>query len=299
MYSIDVRKIATRLYSTCKSLRKVSSIIGSSHSSIHRWLNHTPVQRKIRERKLGNLKVLDVMKLYIKTHPFCSVKDLQNILLETFNLKVSNELVRLTISKTLLFTKKKARYFSEPKNDKEKLKEFLEKREKFVQENRVFVSIDETSFGRNYLPTIGYAKKGKRLYIKRPYIRITTCSVLAAITQDNPVIFKKKEGSFETVSFCEFLRILTYPEKTVILMDNVSFHHAKQVKELIKEKGWDYLYTPPYSPVFNPIEGVFSIVKRYYSKYMNIMDSFKSVTNTHIKSFFKHSFNSTTRTEFI
>jgi len=218
MYSADVRIIALRLYSEYVSLRKVASIICSSHSSIYRWLNYVPEQRKKQEKKLENLQILDMMRLYIKTHPFCTVKDLKTILVETFNLRISNELVRLTISKSLSYTKKRARYFSEPKNDKEKLEEFLEKRERFIKENRVFVSIDETSFGRNYLPTIGYSERGKRLYIKRPYVRITTCSVLAAITQDNPVVFTKKEGSFETISFCKFLRTLTYPEKTVILM---------------------------------------------------------------------------------
>jgi len=222
MYSADVRKIATRLYFNYVSLRKVASIIGSSHSSIYRWLNYVPRQRKNRERKLGNPEVLDTMKLYIKTHPFCSVKDLRSVLFETFKIKVSNELVRLTINKTLYYTKKRARYFSEPKNDQEKLKEFLERRERFVQENRIFVSIDETSFGRNYLPSIGYSEKGRRLYAKRPFVRITTCSVLAAVSKENPIIFKKKQGSFETLSFCEFLKSLTYPAKTVILMKSVA-----------------------------------------------------------------------------
>ena len=83
------------------------------------------------------------MSLYIKTHPFCNAKTLQKVILDTFNIKVSNELVRLTIHKTLLFTKKKARYYSEPKNSKEKLQEFLDKRKGFIQENRTFVSIDE------------------------------------------------------------------------------------------------------------------------------------------------------------
>src|SRR6185436_684730 len=191
------------------------------------------------------------MSLYIKTHPFCNAKTLQKVILDTFNIKVSNELVRLTIHKILLFTKKKARYYSEPKNSKEKLQEFLDKRKGFIQENRTFVSIDETSFGRNYLPSDGYSKKGKRLYIKRPYTHITTCSVLAAVSLDKSIIFKKKEGSFDTISFCDFLQKLQYPPKTVIIMDNVSFHHSNMVKELINKKGWDYLYTPPYSPIFS------------------------------------------------
>lgn len=90
---------------------------------------------------------------------------------------------------------------------------------------------------------------------------------------------------------------LDYPENTVILMDNVSFHHSKRVIEFLEFKNWDVLFTPPYSPVFNPIEGVFSIVKRYYQKFLHIENAFKSVTENHIKAFFDGSFKATKQLE--
>jgi transposase/uncharacterized protein YxjI len=297
MYSNDVRNIAVRLYNSINSFRKVAIIIGSSHSSIHRWLNVLYKPRKIQNKKLNNSKILDTIILFIKTHPFCSVKDVNNILLKTYNISVSNELVRLTIKKTCNFSKKRARYFSQPKNEQEKLNNFLKKRTEFLNENRKFVSIDETSFGRNFNPSIGYAIKGQRLNIKRPTARITTRTVLTVISQNHHVIYQEKIGSFNTESFCEFLNNLPYPEKTVFLLDNVRFHHSKQVKNLAINKGWDLLYTPPYSPVFNPIEGVFSIVKRNYYKFMNIQKAFACVNDLHIKSFFHHSFSATCKFE--
>ena len=66
-------------------------------------------------------------------------------------------------------------------------------------------------------------------------------------------------------------------------------------KELINNKKWDILYTVPYCPIFNPIEGVFSVVKRYYKKIKSIEKSFESVTNDHIRNFFKMSFNAISR----
>lgn len=297
MYSNDVRKIAMRLYKTIASFRKVALIIGSSHSSIHRWLNNSVKSRKIQTAVLNRPKILDSIILYIKTHPFCSVRDVNKVLSQTYNTSVSDELVRITIKKLCNFTKKRARYFSQPKNQQEKLNNFLDKRARFVNENRKFVSIDETSFGRNFSPAIGYAIKGLRLSVKRPAARITTRSVLTVVSQNEPVIYKEKIGSFNTDSFCEFLNDLKFPERTVFLLDNVRFHHSRKVKELAELKCWDLLYTPPYSPVFNPIEGVFSIVKRNYYKFMDITQAFKSVTNTHINSFFNHSMRSTTKFE--
>lgn len=40
----------------------------------------------------------------------------------------------------------------------------------------------------------------------------------------------------------------------VVIMDNVSFHQVKDVKEAIEKRGACLVYLPPYSPELNPIE---------------------------------------------
>lgn len=294
MYSDDVRNIATKLYTKLSSLRKVAFILDTSFSTVSRWVNFTKKDRKQIIKKLDPTDITDAIKLFVNSHPFCSLKDIQIMILKTFNLNVSTELIRLFINKHN-YTKKRARYYSVPKDDEIKLITFINQRNKFVQENRKFISIDETSFGRNYLPAFGYSEKGKRLNIKKPVARVTTQSVLTSVSIGDPIQYCKKEGSFNTESFCAFLKTLNYPEKSVLIMDNVSFHHSKLVMEVIINKGWDVLYVAPYSPIFNPIEGVFSIVKRQYQKIMDIEKSFKCVTNEHIISFFRQSFNAVSR----
>ena len=44
---------------------------------------------------------------------------------------------------------------------------------------------------------------------------------------------------------------------------------------------------PPSSPWFNPVEEVFSVVKRHYYKNGNIADAFGIVTSDHCNAFFK------------
>ena len=298
MYSKDVKNIAIRLYNNVYSFRRVANVIGSSHSSIHRWLNSdSNIERKIQSKKLNNTKILDSIKLYIQTHPFCNIKDVKDIILHNYNISVSKELVRLTMKNVCNFSRKKAMYFSSPKNEIEKLSTFIEKRKNFVNEKRLFVSIDETSFGRNFNPYVGYALKGQRLNIRRPNAYIKTKSVLTCISQHGNLVYKEKPGSFDTTSFCNFLDTLKFPEKTVFLLDNVSFHHSKKVKEFCQNKSWDLLYIPPYSPVFNPIEGVFSVVKRNYYKFMDINKAFSCVNSNHINSFFNHSMNAVCKFE--
>ena len=146
------------------------------------------------------------------------------------------------------------------------------------------------SFGRNVLPPIGYSIKGERLRVKKPKSYIKTQSVLACVSNNNGnVVYEQRSGSYNSELFYNFLSTLKYKSGTVFLLDNVRFHHSKIVKELAQSRQWVLLYTPPYSPVFNPIEGVFSIVKRNYYKFLDIKNSFKQVNHTHIIAFFKHS----------
>ncbi len=44
------------------------------------------------------------------------------------------------------------------------------------------------------------------------------------------------------------------PPKSIIIMDNASFHKGVSMKKAIEDAGHTLLYLPPYSPDLNPIE---------------------------------------------
>ena len=48
----------------------------------------------------------------------------------------------------------------------------------------------------------------------------------------------------------------------LLIMDNLSAHKTAAVQEALNRSGIKYLYLPPYSPDFSPIENAFSKVKR-------------------------------------
>jgi transposase len=50
------------------------------------------------------------------------------------------------------------------------------------------------------------------------------------------------------------------------MMDNLSSHKGKRVRELIEEGGCELVYVPPYSPDLNPIEEAFSKIKCFIRK---------------------------------
>jgi len=155
----------------------------------------------------------------------------------------------------------------------EKLESFLSERDRLVSRGYHFVSLDETSFGRNVGNVYGYSPKGEQIFIRRKETPPITKSAVVVVSPHKIESKKVVKGSFNTELMMDFLVNLNLPAKTVILLDNCRFHHSWVIKEYAKSMDWILLYVPPYSPWFNPIEGVFSIIKRNYYKTMNIEES--------------------------
>jgi hypothetical protein len=64
--------------------------------------------------------------------------------------------------------------------------------------------------------------------------------------------------------FVSFIERLELPRGMTLLMDNIQFHKSNETVAALQSKGFQVLYTPPYSPRFNPIENVFGVVKTAY-----------------------------------
>lgn len=288
MYSLDLRKVACRLYEKYCSSRKVSKILEVSHSSVCRWVKSVSRKQYYRLPKLSTGLVKDTIRTTLLVNPFVSIRTIVTKIKEICKVNVSRELVRVAIAK-LEYTKKKAKAFSCPKNLEQKTLEFKSLRDTYIRQERPFFSLDETSFGRHSKVQKGYALKGQLLKIVKPKASIQTVSSLVVVSNKEIIHHEEIQGSYNKLTFLSFLSNLQLPHRSVILLDNVSFHHCCDVKNLAKEKQWKLLYVPPYSPWFNPIEGVFSIVKRKYYSCYDIQSSFNAVTEDHCTSFFKKS----------
>ena len=175
MYPIDRRKLALHIHSLLNSLRKTAILLQVSHSTISRWLKNQARKKYTKSKKTIYKSDLIIESIRTAIYPFISITKLTLLLQQTSNVLVSKELVRIAISK-LGLSKKKARFYGEPNNLKEKTEIFLEQRDKYIKQNRRFLSIDETSFGRNGINTFGYSRIGRPLYIKKKQPRVTTTS---------------------------------------------------------------------------------------------------------------------------
>jgi transposase len=51
-----------------------------------------------------------------------------------------------------------------------------------------------------------------------------------------------------------------------VVMDNLSAHKPKRIRELIEQQGCELVYLPSYSPDYNPIEEAFAKIKHLLRK---------------------------------
>jgi transposase len=92
--------------------------------------------------------------------------------------------------------------------------------------------------------------------------------VLAVGTQ-GVVHWQLLNGSANSATFADFIRTLpaqSHARHEYILMDNVAFHKSKVVAAALAGRQLAPLFTPPYSPEFNPIEMAFSAFKAHMRK---------------------------------
>ncbi len=296
MYTRDIRKLAKNAYDILKSLRKVAKILNvKSHTTISRWLNnpeHKPYTFKNKQPSKSEY-IVDILKLTIEANPFITPIEFSTLLEDTCDIKVSSELVRIII-KRLGYTRKKARFYGKPSYSEEVTQAFLEKRELFVKQNKTIISVDEVAFGRRGKQATGYSQKGKKLFVISKQPTMKTRSFACACTNTSWLHLHEVNGSFNSSRFLEFIKAIPLPPNSVLLLDNARIHHGNDIKNYLESKGCEMLFVPPYSPWFNPIELLFSIVKRRYYTTQTIEDSFDNIDRSIFTNMFARSLNVTT-----
>lgn len=99
--------------------------------------------------------------------------------------------------------------------------------------------------------------------------------ILPAYTQEGVLLSRVFQGSTDATMFEDFIKQLLqhcnrWPEpRSVIIMDNASFHRTERIKQMCLDLGNKLMYLPPYFPDLNPIEEFFSEVKQFIKRRWN------------------------------
>jgi transposase len=131
------------------------------------------------------------------------------------------------------------------------------------------VFLDETAAKTNMTRTHGYAPRGERLGGRAPYRRWQTTTFLGAMRSGGFIAPLVVDGAMTSELFLAYVERVLIPELKpgdVVVMDNLSCHTQKAVREALEGAGFRVEYQPPYSPDLNPVELAFSKLKRLLRK---------------------------------
>jgi transposase len=93
--------------------------------------------------------------------------------------------------------------------------------------------------------------------------------LLAAVSTQGLQGCSLHEGNVNKAVFLSYLKDVLLPglePGSILVMDNWTVHHAKDVTSLIEAYGCHVFYLPTYSPDFNPIEYLFAKIKSFVKK---------------------------------
>jgi hypothetical protein len=151
--------------------------------------------------------------------------------------------------------------------------------------------IDETGLDRSIkIRRKDWAPREKRPRQIKWFHRNARFQILPVYTQDDVIHFRVYEESTDTRVFEDFIKeLLLYCGKwsnprSVLIMNNASFHHLEKIQRLCDDAGVILHYLPSYSPDLNPIEEFFGELKTYIRQVWN---EYKGFIKTDFLSFLK------------
>lgn len=282
MFSLDAKIITIRIYYKLNNFRLVEEFTKISKSTICRWVNSKNNVKIENDKNPNKQNIIKVIKEVLIYNPLFTIKEIQKFL----NFEYSYDLIRNIMKNELKMTFKKTKWqqYTNLEKLKEQTNNFCSEFKKKYNSKKIIASIDEVGFSSRMYPLFSWSTKGKKIHnkIKLDTKNMKNTSVCSCITNEGNITYDTNSSSYNKNSFLSFMKKLDLPINTIILIDNVRFHHSKEVKSYAKTKNWDLLYIPPYSPWFNPIENIFSMVKNKYRKCKDIDTSFKIVENKNI-----------------
>jgi transposase len=141
--------------------------------------------------------------------------------------------------------------------------------EQAAREGRILVFLDETLFTKRAIKLREWSGKNSNLAVDQEEVYVGYRSALAAMTAAKGVHLVMiwdhavKEPEFE--HFIKKLRTKAGKKPIALFFDNLWVHKTAEARALMAKLDITPVYNVAYSPEFNPIEAVFSKVKRHFS----------------------------------
>ena len=156
--------------------------------------------------------------------------------------------------------------------------EFLAEIEALPEDSELYYA-DESGFDEYYSREYGYAPRGEKVIGKVSGRHFARTSIVAAKTGSEIVAPFAFSGSMDGDLFEGWLEHVFVPElknpfKSVLILDNASFHRKNAIYDIADDYGFRVIFLPAFSPDLNPIEKFWANVKRRLRLHMHMFHSF-------------------------
>jgi transposase len=145
------------------------------------------------------------------------------------------------------------------------------KREEFIEHIRAIspehlIFLDESGVTTSMTRLYGRCMDGRRIHEATPAGKWKILTILGALRLAGVNAAMTIEEATDADIFLAYVEQVLCPTLgagDVVVLDNLSSHKVKGVRELIEARGAEVLYLPPYSPDLNPIEKAWAKIKQY------------------------------------
>lgn len=285
MYSIDIIKSSINLYFNLKK----NNIIGKTRityiqdtfnihiNTLYNWIklyyntyDHTFDFSKYKSSfKYNNKKINQTIENFIltsidKNNNF-NIKKIKINIKNKFNISLSKSSIYFVLHSNNLTYKKL--YVKNIPTDDDKintLKNDLKNKINNIENFNDFISYDEMSIYLNSVPYKGWSTIGKNCFIKTKNKTIFNkrYSLGMSIDTNSNIDFTIKEKALSGKDFNKFIKKINKKNNKVIFIDNASIHKNFYFKNDIQHYKWNIIYNIPYHSHLNPIEYVFSLLRK-------------------------------------
>ena len=218
-------------------------------------------------RKLTDQVQFFIMHLVLDK-PGIMLKEIQNEVLQIMNV----ELALSTICKFLHnqnFSRQKMQIRA-TQRDEVLRASFVN--ELSVYSSDMFIFLDETGTDRrDAIRKYGYSWRGRPAVSHKLMVRGEHLSSIAIMSNAGLLDCLTVAGGVDGDEFYQFVHCQLLPhlnpfdgtnKHSIVVMDNASIHHVDGIVDMIEQVGAMVIFLPPYSPDFNPIELLFSKLKK-------------------------------------
>jgi len=143
--------------------------------------------------------------------------------------------------------------------------------------------VDECGINEFLYREFAYAPRGQKVFAKISGKKFKRTNIIAGICQGKWVAPMTYNGTTDSILFEFWFVNCLLPEvkpRSVIIIDNATFHKKSVLPALAKKKNCIVLFLPPYSPDLNPIEKKWAWLKNKLRKILPDFDSFEQALAT-------------------